>query len=169
MAVIAAKVAPDLGAVGNAARAPKAASAQPKELVDFTVRKGDNGGVLVTTTHKAKVPEGRRMSSGFPMTIDTKDNPFGPDDAAKATTFITGLMNQMTGGRAGGGEAEGEPATPPERPPVPPMGERPAPRPPAGGPPPFARPAGPAVARVTPNRVTAAGPGGAMTARRPLL
>lgn|SRR5262245_31691253 len=157
MAVIAAKVAPDLGAVGNAARTSKASIGPPKELVDFTVRRGDNGGVLVTTTHKAKVPEGRRVSAGFPMTVDTKDNPFGPDDGPKAESFITGLLNQMTAGRAGGEE----PAAPPRPAAGPPPGLRPPMPPP--GPPPVA------AAAVTPNRVTAVRPGAAMTARRPLL
>jgi len=163
MAVVAAKVTsgPDLAAVGHAARVSKATAGPPKELVDFTVRKGDNGGVLVTTTHKAKVPEGRRVGAGFPMTIDTKDNPFGPDDGQKATAFVTGLLQQMTGGSGGPAEEEGG-GPPPmrERPPIPPMGERPPMLPP---------PRPPMAAAVGPNRVAVAKPGAAMVARRPLV
>lgn len=85
---------PDLGAVGNAARVSKTATRAPQELQSFSVRKGDNGGVLVCETYERKAPEGRRAST-FMGGGDYKENPFSPDDGAAATRHITGLLSQM--------------------------------------------------------------------------
>lgn len=85
---------PDLGAVGNAASASKKSVAEPQELTSFSVKKGDNGGVIVCETYEKKAPAGRRASSYFGGG-DYKENPFSPDDGGAATSHITGLLSQM--------------------------------------------------------------------------
>jgi hypothetical protein len=71
----------ELGAVGNAARVSKQTTAVPQDLVSFSVKKGDNGGVIVAETYEKKTPAGRRASS-FPGGSDYKENPFsGPKRA----------------------------------------------------------------------------------------
>lgn len=129
---------PDLGAVGNAARVSKKSTTVPQELSSFSVKKGDNGGVTVCETYERKAPEGRRASS-FLGGGDYKENPFGPDDGAKAAVHITGLLSEM-------GVRGAAPA--PVRPPVP----SPAPRPPM---------APPQMAPPRPTAAVARGPNGA--------
>lgn len=86
---------PDLGAVGNVARASKkAATSQPQDLVSFSVKKGDNGGVIVCETYERKAPAGRRASS-FVLGGEYKENPFSPDDGASAQSHIKGLLSQL--------------------------------------------------------------------------
>jgi hypothetical protein len=136
----------DLSAVGAAATARKSESRRPKELVSFSVRKGDNGGVTVSESYEAKAPEGRRRGAAFPDSFESKDNPFGPDDGDKARTHVTQLLGQMTGGGAA------------PRPAVP------APRPQA--PPPVAPPAPPRAAAVV--RPPGGPTIGAVTGRRPM-
>lgn len=85
---------PDLGAVGNAAQVSKQTVSRPKELASFSVKKGDNGGIIVSESYETKAPEGRRASS-FLGGNDYKENPFSPDDGAKASSHITGLLSQM--------------------------------------------------------------------------
>jgi hypothetical protein len=111
---------PDLGAVGNAARVSKRATDVPQELQSFSVKKGDNGGVIVCETYERKAPEGRRAAS-FLLGGDYKENPFSPDDGAKAMGHITGLLTAM------GVKSAPAPAT---RPPLPSPAPNPAPRPP---------------------------------------
>jgi hypothetical protein len=116
---------PDLGAVGNVARASKQAIAAPQELMSFSVKKGDNGGVLVCETYEKKAPEGRRASS-YPGGGDYKENPFSPDDGAAAMRHITTLLGQM-GVSTPTPEPEPGPIRAPIREPAPPP---PPPRPP---------------------------------------
>jgi hypothetical protein len=131
---------PDLGAVGNAARVSKKAVSAPQDLTSFSVKKGDNGGVLVCETYERKAPEGRRASS-FMSGGDYKENPFSPDDGAAAMTHIQGLLGQM------GVRAAPTPA--------------PAPRPPLAPPrPPAPRPAMAAVRGPTAAGAAVRGPGG---------
>jgi len=109
----------DLAAVGHAASASRARTDAPKELTDFSVKKGDNGGVLVCENYKSKQPEGRR--SAFPTTGDYKENPFGPDDGPKATAYIGSLLAKMTGGAMTAespAEEAAEPMAPPMRRPI---------------------------------------------------
>lgn len=84
----------DLSAVGNAARGSKDAMGGPKDLTSFSVKKGDDGGVLVSTQYERKAPAGRRPSSFMPGT-DRKETPFSPDEGAAAMTHIQGLLGQM--------------------------------------------------------------------------
>jgi hypothetical protein len=84
----------ELGAVGNVARVSKKATAVPQDLVSFVVKKGDNGGVIVCETYEKKTPAGRRASS-YPGGGDYKENPFGPDGGAEASSHIEGLLGQM--------------------------------------------------------------------------
>jgi len=119
---------PDLGAVGNVARASKQDIRQPQELTSFSVKKGDNGGVIVCETYERKAPEGRRAAS-FLGGGDYKENPFGPDDGGEATTHITGLLSQM--GVSTAGEANEKPAAPRPQPIVPPTPPRPPAPPPS--------------------------------------
>jgi hypothetical protein len=123
---------PDLGAVGNAARVSKGATSAPQELSSFSVKKGDNGGVLVCETYERKAPAGRRASS-FMGGGDYKENPYSPDDGAAAMSHITDLLGQM-GVR--GAEPSPEPAVP-----------APGPRPPLAPPRPVAARPTAAIAR----------------------
>jgi hypothetical protein len=86
---------PDLAAVGNAARASKRTVDAPQELESFSVKKGDNGGVIVSETYKRTTPAGRRPASFLLGGGDYKENPFSPDDGAAAQTHITGLLSEM--------------------------------------------------------------------------
>lgn len=86
---------PDLGAVGNSARASKKASAPKTELKGFNVRKGDNGGVIVSENYERKAPEGRRASSFLLGGGESKENPFGANDGEAAVSHITGLLGEM--------------------------------------------------------------------------
>lgn len=100
----------DMSAVGNAASASKKTTGGgSKSLSSFSVKKGDNGGVIVSETYEAKAPKGRRSGASFPDRMDFKENPFGPTDQGAARTHITSLLAQMTGGAA-------EPAPAPPRP-----------------------------------------------------
>jgi hypothetical protein len=83
----------DLGAVGNVARGSKSGAEQ--ELREFSVKRGDNGGVIVCESYRSKAPAGRRQSASFPGGGDYKENPFSPDDGAAAAAHVTGLMGQM--------------------------------------------------------------------------
>jgi hypothetical protein len=86
---------PDLAAVGNAAVGSKRAGGGTQELTSFSVKRGDNGGVLVCETYTKKPPAGRRLGASFPGGGDYKENPFSPDDGAAAASHITGLLTQM--------------------------------------------------------------------------
>lgn len=86
---------PDLAAVGSNATGSKRDSGGRQELTSFSVKKGDNGGVLVCETYAKKPPAGRREGAAFPGGGDYKENPFSPDDGAAASTHITGLLSQM--------------------------------------------------------------------------
>jgi hypothetical protein len=110
---------PDLGAVGNAARVSKKTAAGPQELQAFSVKKGDNGGVLVCETYAKKAPEGRRPASFLMGGGDYKENPFSPDDGAAAVSHITDLLTQM-GIQGAAPEPAPAPVRAPLRPPVPP-------------------------------------------------
>jgi len=84
----------DMAGIGNAARASKPET--PKQLSDFSVKRGDNGGVIVCETYKAKAPEGRRSGASYPDSrYDYKENPFSPDDGAAAAAHVKGLLSQM--------------------------------------------------------------------------
>jgi len=85
---------PDLGAVGNAATVSKATVAAPQALTSFTVKKGDDGGVLVCEYRDRQTPEGRRPTS-FKGGKDYKETPFTPEDGASAQTHIGGLLGEM--------------------------------------------------------------------------
>lgn len=85
----------DLAAVGNAARGSKSAGAAPQELTSFSVKRGDNGGVLVCETYERKPPPGRRVGASFPGGGDYKENPYSPDDSAGAMARVTDLLGQM--------------------------------------------------------------------------
>jgi hypothetical protein len=85
---------PDLGAVGASAQVSKGSTRQPEELVSFSVKKGDNGGVIVCETYERKAPAGRRASS-FVLGGDYKENPFSPDDGGAAQNHIKGLLSQL--------------------------------------------------------------------------
>jgi len=115
MAVIA-KLGPDLGAVGAAARSGKSAASQT--LTDFSVKKGDNGGVLVCENYKSTAPEGRRTGAAYPSGGDYKENPFGPDDGAKAVAYVGSLLAKMTGGAMAPESPAEEASEPPMRPPM---------------------------------------------------
>jgi hypothetical protein len=95
-----------LAAVGNAASVSKKTTGVPQDLTSFSVKKGDNGGVIVSETYEKKTPKGRRSSS-FVGGMDFKENPFGPEAGAAAASHVTGLLTQM--GVAG---AESEPEEP---------------------------------------------------------
>jgi hypothetical protein len=103
----------DIGAVGANARAGKAAS--PKELTDFSVKRGDNGGCIICETRRAKAPEGRRFGAAYPMgQSDYTENPYGPTDGAAAARYVTALLGEM-------GLSGASPAAPPLGPPRPPV------------------------------------------------
>lgn len=92
----------DMSGIGNVASASKRATqGGSKTLSSFTVRRGDNGGIVVSETYENKAPAGRRSSASFPDRMESKENPFGPNDGAKAQTHVTDLLVQM-----GAGEAE---------------------------------------------------------------
>jgi hypothetical protein len=138
----------DLSAVGNVARAPKAAMAQPQTITHFSVKKGDEGGVLVCEYYDKHTPPGRRDSS-FRGGKDYKESPFAADDGEAALSHIEGLLGQM--GVSPGGEA------PPE------MDEEPTGSPVVAPPLPARQPRPPLVA-------AAKGPGGGGVAvRRPIV
>jgi hypothetical protein len=105
---------PDLGAVGNSARVSKKASAPATELKGFNVRKGDNGGVIVSESYEKKAPEGRRAASFLLGGGESKENPFGANDGEAAITHITGLLGEM-----GVAAAAPEPAMDEPMPPMP--------------------------------------------------
>jgi hypothetical protein len=86
---------PDFAAIGNAAVGSKRAGGATQELTSFSVKRGDNGGVLVCETYEKKPPAGRRVGASFPGGGDYKENPFSPDDGAAAASHITGLLTQM--------------------------------------------------------------------------
>lgn len=86
---------PDLAAVGNSARAPKSAGAAPQNLVAFSVRKGDDGGIIVGEDYEKTPPKGRRVGAGFPGGSNHQDSPFAPDDGAGAMAHVTDLLGQM--------------------------------------------------------------------------
>ena len=94
----------ELAAVGNAARVSKKSTAVPQDLVSFSVKKGDNGGVIVSEHYEKKTPQGRRPSS-FVGGMDFKENPFSPEAGAEASNHITSLLSQM-------GVANAEPEPP---------------------------------------------------------
>jgi hypothetical protein len=125
---------PDLSAVGASARSSRGDNAGSKQLTSFSVRKGDNGGVMISESYESKPPEGRRRGSAFPGDYESKENPFGPNDRMAARTHISGLLDMMTGGGTAGQAPR--PAAPPAPPPPP----RAVPRPMPG---PAAAPAGP--------------------------
>lgn len=106
----------DLSAVGNAASAKKGPS-QPAVLKSITIDFSDNGGATIREIRERKVPEGRRASSGFPMSSDVKENTF--ENMGRARAHVIDLM---------GGEAAEEASEARPRPAMPPP---PAPRPPA--------------------------------------
>lgn len=97
---------PDLGAVGSAAVGSKRASSGGQTLTSFSVKKGDNGGVLVCETYEKTPPAGRRQGAAYPGGGDYKENPFSPDDGAAASSHVAGLLSQM------GITAAAEPAAP---------------------------------------------------------
>lgn len=82
------------GVVGAVARGSKADTGPGHELMDFSVRKGDNGGIVVSEMYKPKLPAGRRASS-FPGLGKMKENPFSAKDGPAAMAHITGLLGQM--------------------------------------------------------------------------
>lgn len=88
----------DLGAVGSAATvSKKTTQGSSKTLSSFSVKKGDNGGVVVSETYESKPPAGRRAGPSYPDRTDYKENPFGPSDQAEALSHVRGLLSQMTG------------------------------------------------------------------------
>jgi hypothetical protein len=107
----------DIAVVGNAARGSRDGGG-PKELVSFSVRKGDNGGIMVSESYESKAPEGRRKGAAFPGGFDSKENAFGPSEQEAAQGHIADLLGQMTGGPP----AAAPPAPPPAGPPVRPVG-----------------------------------------------
>jgi len=133
----------DMSAVGNAASASKKTTGGgSKSLSSFSVKKGDNGGVIVSETYESKAPEGRRAGASFPDRTDFKENPFGPSDQGAARAHITGLLAQMTGSPERESPAENRAEGGVEEP-----GERPLARPPVA-----ARPAAPPMPRPMPMR-----------------
>ena len=108
----------DLAAVGNVGRASKRATSAPQELTSFSVKRGDNGGVLVCETYEKKPPAGRRVGASYPGGGDYKENPFSPDDGAAAASHITGLLGEM--GVSAPAPAPLTPAPPPRPPMAPP-------------------------------------------------
>jgi hypothetical protein len=124
----------DSGVVGAVARGSKAASTS-HELMDFSVRKGDNGGVVVSETYKAKTPPGRRAGAGFPMLGKTKENPFSAKDGAAAVDHITGLLTQMGVKPAAPAPDDTEPDEGDTAPAPPPIAPRAMPAMPPPGPP----------------------------------
>jgi hypothetical protein len=112
---------PDLGGIGNVARGAKQRGGG-QQLKEFSVKRGDNGGVLVCETYRKTPPAGRRTGSAFPEMGDYKENPFSPDDGAAVAAHVTGLLGQLgvtpeaespAEDRAEGGIEEG--AAPPMR------------------------------------------------------
>jgi hypothetical protein len=85
----------DLTAIGNAAVGSKRDTGGRQTLTAFSVKRGDNGGVLVCETYEKQPPAGRRVGASFPGGGDYKENPFSPTDGAGATRHITGLLQQM--------------------------------------------------------------------------
>jgi len=99
----------DLSAVGNVATVSKKAVSQPQDLESFSVKKGDDGGVVVCENYARKTPAGRRAGS-YPGGKDYKESPFSPEDGAAAAGHVAGLLAEM-------GVASAEP--PPEEAPMP--------------------------------------------------
>jgi len=93
----------DMTGIGNAARASKPKAS--KQLRDFSVKRGDNGGVIVCETYKSQAPAGRRAGASYPDSHDYTENPFSPDDGAAAAAHVKGLLSQM-------GITAAEPAAP---------------------------------------------------------
>lgn len=117
---------PDLGAVGNAASASKAAT-NGQQLQEFTVKRGEDGGITVCETTVNALPPGRRYGASFQQKGDYTETVFGAQETADAVSHLTDLMGQL-GVNVGG-------------PPPPPQGP-PPPGPPPGPPPPMAPPGG---------------------------
>jgi hypothetical protein len=88
-------MAMDLAGVGNVAQGAKASKGDGQELKEFSVKRGDNGGVIVCETYRTKVPEGRRSGSAYPEMGKYTENPFSPDDGKGAHDFVKGLMGKL--------------------------------------------------------------------------
>ena len=113
----------DLAVVGNAAQGSRRdIDRGPQELTGFSVKRGDNGGVIVCETYEKKAPKGRRVGAAFLGGGDYRENPFSPGDGAAVTSHVTGLLGEM-------GVSAPEPMAPepePEGPPAPQMAAMPA-------------------------------------------
>jgi hypothetical protein len=84
----------DLGGIGNSAQGSKSGMAG-RELKEFSVKRGDNGGVIVCETYRSTRPEGRRAGPSYPESSDYTENPFSPDDGDGAHAFVKGLLGKM--------------------------------------------------------------------------
>lgn len=101
-----------MGAVGNVATGSKTTRA--KELTDFRVKRGDNGGLIVCETYRSAPPEGRRTGASFPEESDYQENPFSPGDRDAALSHIADLLGQMAGEDSAAPEPAASPVAPPD-------------------------------------------------------
>jgi hypothetical protein len=88
-------MAMDFTGVGNSAQGAKGALSAGRELKEFSVKRGDNGGVIVCETYRTTRPDGRRAGPSYPDSSDYTENPFSPDDGDGAHAFVKGLLGKL--------------------------------------------------------------------------
>lgn len=103
---------PDLSGVGNAATAPKSDTGGGQQLMDFTVKRGDDGGITVCESYVRTPPAGRRVGASFPQSGRYTETPFGSDEADAASSKVTALLGKL-GVSAGAAPADDEMLEPP--------------------------------------------------------